>query len=227
MRPLLLICVLDSMTLDGPSPQTEYYTPEVNREQRQLDHRPFDSLDAMPLVANIASCVYPGCAVAAGPGSSGSTYGVVPKTKLNIVKRAFSVAAPTIWNQLPITIKSSGTIVTFRKNKTNVFEVVLPPNFVAVLCSKDDFCLSPFMISPNGFACCASELHFSRIYALYKCHNYYYYYYHTERERERERREREREREERDERMVLLLVFSYSIHVIKNSLDYRNPSQTK
>ena len=29
---------------------------------------------------------------------------VVPKTKLNIVKRAFSVAAPTIYNQLPIII---------------------------------------------------------------------------------------------------------------------------
>ena len=40
----------------------------------------------------------------------------VPKTtgKLNIGKRAFSVAAPTIWNQLPIKIKSSETIDTFR-----------------------------------------------------------------------------------------------------------------
>ena len=39
----------------------------------------------------------------------------VPKTNLNIDKRAFSVAAPTIWNKLTITIKSSETGDTFRK----------------------------------------------------------------------------------------------------------------
>ena len=94
VRPLLLICVLDSMTLEGPNPQTEYYTPEINREQRRLDHRPFVSLDAMSLV-NIDSFVYPGCAVVTGPGRSGTTtYGVVPKTKQTIGKHAFSVAAP-------------------------------------------------------------------------------------------------------------------------------------
>ena len=38
----------------------------------------------------------------------------VPKTKLNIGKRAFSVAAPTIWKQLLIMIKSSEIIDTFR-----------------------------------------------------------------------------------------------------------------
>ena len=39
----------------------------------------------------------------------------VPKTRLNIGKPAFSLAAPTIWNQLPIAIKSYETIDTFRK----------------------------------------------------------------------------------------------------------------
>ena len=34
----------------------------------------------------------------------------VPKTKLNIGKRAFSVAASIIWNQLPIAITSSDDV---------------------------------------------------------------------------------------------------------------------
>ena len=61
----------------------------------------------MPLV-NIDSFVYPGCAVAAGLGSSRSTDGVVPMTKLNVGKHAFSVAAPTMCNQLSVTIKIIG-----------------------------------------------------------------------------------------------------------------------
>ena len=50
------------------------------------------------------------------------------KTKLNIGKRAYSVAAPTIWNQLHIAIKSFETIGTFRmKLKTYLFEIALTP----------------------------------------------------------------------------------------------------
>ena len=52
----------------------------------------------------------------------------VPKTNLNISKRAFCVAAPTIWNQLPIAIISSEAIDTFRENlKTYLFEIAFPP----------------------------------------------------------------------------------------------------
>ena len=51
-----------------------------------------------------------------------------PKIKLNIGKCAFSVAAPTIWNQLPIAIKSSETIATLNKIKTYyLFEICFPP----------------------------------------------------------------------------------------------------
>ena len=46
--------------------------------------------------------------------SSVSKHIFVPKTKLNIAERAFSVAAPTIWNQLPIAIKSSETMDNHR-----------------------------------------------------------------------------------------------------------------
>ena len=52
--------------------------------------------------------------------SSVSKQLLIPKTKLNIDKRAFSVAAPIIWNQLPITIKFSESVDTFHK-KLNIF----------------------------------------------------------------------------------------------------------
>ena len=40
---------------------------------------------------------------------------IVPKTKLNLGTRAFSVCAPMVWNELPITLKTSETIAIFRK----------------------------------------------------------------------------------------------------------------
>jgi len=47
---------------------------------------------------------------------------------LNIDKRAFFVAATTIWNQLSIAIKSSETIDSFRKKlKTYLFEIAFLP----------------------------------------------------------------------------------------------------
>ena len=63
----------------------------------------------------------------------------VPKTKLNIGKRAFSVATRAIWNQLPVMIKSSETIDTFRNKLEKYFEFVP--------CCNDDFCLSLCMTS--------------------------------------------------------------------------------
>ena len=56
------------------------------------------------------------------------------------------MAAPTIWNQLPITIKSFETIAHFCIKKNN-----------------DDFCLSTYMIMPNDFVFWTSEFEFSKI----------------------------------------------------------------
>ena len=42
---------------------------------------------------------------------------IVPKTKLNLGKRAFSVVAPRVWNELPITLKTSD----------NLFQIAFPP----------------------------------------------------------------------------------------------------
>ena len=53
---------------------------------------------------------------------------IVPKTKLNLGKYAFSVAAPRVWNELPITLKTSETIAIFRKKlKTYLFQLAFPP----------------------------------------------------------------------------------------------------
>ena len=52
----------------------------------------------------------------------------IPRTKLNRGKRAFSVAAPMIWNELPTTLKSCESLASFRKNlKTYLFKIAFPP----------------------------------------------------------------------------------------------------
>ena len=40
---------------------------------------------------------------------------VVPRTKLSFTSRAFSVAAPKLWNTLPLDISNSKTMSIFRK----------------------------------------------------------------------------------------------------------------
>ena len=52
----------------------------------------------------------------------------IPRTKPNLGKRAFSVAAPIIWNELPTTLKSCESLASFRKHlKTYLFKIAFPP----------------------------------------------------------------------------------------------------
>ena len=44
----------------------------------------------------------------------------IPRTKLNLGKRAFSVAAPIVWNELPTTLKPCESIASVRKNLKNL-----------------------------------------------------------------------------------------------------------
>ena len=61
-------------------------------------------------------------------GSSTSQQLSIPRTKLNLGTRAFSVAAPIIWNELPTTLKSCESLASFRKNlKTYLFKISFPP----------------------------------------------------------------------------------------------------
>ena len=48
------------------------------------------------------------------------------KTKINLGKFAFSVAAPRVWNELPITLKTSVTLAIFRKN-LKTYLIAFPP----------------------------------------------------------------------------------------------------
>ena len=69
----------------------------------------------------------------------------IPRTKLNLGKRAFSVTAPIIWNELPTTLKSCESLASFRKHlKTyllkNCFSTL---NSRRPLKTDDDPCMSP------------------------------------------------------------------------------------
>ena len=47
---------------------------------------------------------------------------VVPRTRLKLGERAFRVAAPQLWNELPPDIRTSSTLATFKKHlKTFLF----------------------------------------------------------------------------------------------------------
>ena len=60
--------------------------------------------------------------------SSGSGLLSVPRVKTNAGTRAFSVAAPTLWNSLPDSVKSARNIASFRRNlKTYLFTTAYPP----------------------------------------------------------------------------------------------------
>ena len=60
--------------------------------------------------------------------SSGSGLLFVPRVKTNAGTRAFSVAAPTLWNSLPDSVKSARNIASFRRNlKTYLFKMAYPP----------------------------------------------------------------------------------------------------
>ena len=60
--------------------------------------------------------------------SSSSQQLSIPRTKLNLDKRAFSVATPIVWNELPATLKSCESLASFRKHlKTYLFKIAFPP----------------------------------------------------------------------------------------------------
>ena len=82
--------------------------------------------------------------------SSISQQRIVPKTKLNLGKHAFSVTVPRVWNELPITLKTSETIAIFHKNSRHIYSKLhLHHKFSVVPRSNDDFCASVFTIMLN------------------------------------------------------------------------------
>ena len=52
----------------------------------------------------------------------------IPRTKTSTGKRAFSVAAPRIWNSLPADVRTTTSVYSFRsKLKTHFFKIAFPP----------------------------------------------------------------------------------------------------
>ena len=52
----------------------------------------------------------------------------IPRVKTKAGTRAFSVAAPAVWNSLPASVKSQGNIISFRRHlKTYLFNAAYPP----------------------------------------------------------------------------------------------------
>ena len=51
----------------------------------------------------------------------------VPSVKTNVGTRAFSVAAPTLWNSLPVSVQSVGNRTFRHELKTHLFKLAYPP----------------------------------------------------------------------------------------------------
>ena len=68
---------------------------------------------------------------------------IVPKTKFNLDKRAFSVSPPRVWNELPITLKPSS-----QKNTTYVYSKLNFHHEYSVV-PRSDLCASLFTIMLN------------------------------------------------------------------------------
>ena len=53
---------------------------------------------------------------------------LVPRIKTNTGARAFSSCAPSLWNNLPLSVRSATSVATFRgRLKTYLFDLNLPP----------------------------------------------------------------------------------------------------
>jgi len=48
---------------------------------------------------------------------------VVPRIHTKLARRAFSVAAPSIWNSLPADIRLCENILTFKRHLTHLFKL--------------------------------------------------------------------------------------------------------
>ena len=100
----------------------------------------------------------------------------IPRVKTKAGTRDFSVAAPTVWNALPATVKSEGNIVSFsRRLKTYLFNaayILLSPlasssiHWRLTHCFRLRVCLIPWL-------CRATELDL-RGYCRKRSHYYYY-----------------------------------------------------
>ena len=83
----------------------------------------------------------------------------IPRIKTNTGARAFSSCAPSLWNNLPLSVRSATSVATFRRHlKTYLFNLAFSPVDTGV-----PYCLLMLLNGFNDFAfehrsgCCATE----------------------------------------------------------------------
>ena len=95
---------------------------------------------------------------------------IVPKTRVNLGKRAFSLATSRVWNKLPITLKIYVTIAIFRTKSQDISI----PNRISTINVRLSLVLILTFARPclrlclMILFCCASEVRFLRILSPYK-----------------------------------------------------------
>ncbi|KAK2170254.1 hypothetical protein NP493_1155g00007 [Ridgeia piscesae] len=98
----------------------------------------------------------------------------IPRVKTKAGTRAFSVAAPTLWNSLPVSVKSEGNIVSFRRRLKHI-SLMLPIllSFLepSSIHQRLTHC-STFTQLLNPWFCRATELDFR---GYWRIRSYYYY----------------------------------------------------
>ena len=86
----------------------------------------------------------------------------IPRIKTNNGARAFSSCAPSLWNNLPLSVHSATSVATFRRRlKTYLFDLASPPP--SPVDTSVPYCLLILRNNFNDFAfehrsgCCATE----------------------------------------------------------------------
>ena len=99
--------------------------------------------------------------------SSNSNLFFFPSVKSNVETRAFLLAAPTLWNSLPVNVKSVGNLATFRRKLKptclNLFILHSSPAYQSN-CLKLELLINYELLNPFCFGA-LSNLDFPRILA--------------------------------------------------------------
>ena len=102
----------------------------------------------------------------------------VPRFSLTTVGlRAFSISGPNVWNQLPIKLRKTSSIGSFKKDlKTHYFNIYLRWHCFWTVSMLYYCCLVIFTSVLLCVIKMRSELTLCLLATLYKCYIYYYYY---------------------------------------------------
>jgi len=94
---------------------------------------------------------------------------VVPRTHTVLARRAFSIAAPSIWNSLPADIRLCESISTFKRHlKTHPMASVQTHSLVLQV---------PLYLWISRCCCCCCCCYYCCYYYYFLTLYYYYYYY--------------------------------------------------